>query len=83
MVEVGEDAYEPARVLCRLSVWQHAVGRCGGADDHDVPRERQTRVKWSQKSDPAAMRVRGRNPADDESPGMEQGSRATGDSCSV
>jgi len=47
------------------------------------PEERQPRDKWSQKSDPAAMRVRGRNPADDESPGMEQGSRATGDSCSV
>lgn len=47
------------------------------------PGERQPRVDWSQKSDPAAMRVRGRNPADDESPGMEQSSRATGESCSV
>ena len=43
------------------------------------PGERQSRDDWSQKSDPAAMRVRGRNPADDESPGMEHGSRATGE----
>lgn len=47
------------------------------------PGERQPWDEWSQKSDPAAMRVRGRNPADDESPGMEQDSRATGDSSSV